>query len=219
MASQKKHPRKNIPKTWAYTNQLLFLKELSRLQKLHFPQKTIWTDIFDWVWRKIFCRLLSWCLFSLGQGENTSGKNAAETQSQTYSVADLHLNRQSWHVSQYSEFSHNKQEERFDDIKNRFNRYGGQASSHTTEKNISNVWTVGQFDIGQLRCGNSPVQHFGSSKLSDKQDVGPARRAHVNGRIDMPINAQKSLETIFIQKFLKVENQKWLRFCTKTNMK
>ena len=73
---------------------------------------------------------------------------------------------------------------------------------------MSNVWTVGQFDIGQLRCGNSPVQHFGSSKLSDKQDVGPARRAHVNGRIDMPINAQKSLETIFIQKFLKVENQK-----------
>ena len=76
------------------------------------------------------------------------------------------------------------------------------------KKNISNVWTVGQFDIGQLRCGSSPVQHFESSKLSDKQDVGPARRAHVNGRIDMPINAQKSLETIFIQEFLKVENQK-----------
>ena len=65
-----------------------------------------------------------------------------------------------------------------------------------------------EFDIGQLRCGSSPAQHFGSSKLSDKQDVEPARRAHVHGRIDMPINAQKSLETIFIQEFLKVENQK-----------
>ena len=37
--SQKKHPRKNFPKTRVYTNHLIFLKELSRLQKLHFPLK------------------------------------------------------------------------------------------------------------------------------------------------------------------------------------
>ena len=36
--SQKKHPRKNFPKTRVYTNDLIFLK-LSRLQKLHFPLK------------------------------------------------------------------------------------------------------------------------------------------------------------------------------------
>ena len=33
---------------------------------------------------------------------------------------------------------------------------------------ISTVWVVGQFDIGQLGCGTSLVQHFGSSKFWDK---------------------------------------------------
>ena len=35
-------------------------------------------------------------------------------------------------------------------------------------KNISPIWIVEQFDIGQLRCGTSLVQHFRSSKFSDK---------------------------------------------------
>ena len=52
--------------------------------------------------------------------------------------------------------------------KNSCNRYGGQADSRTSEKNISTVWVVGQFDIGQLGCGTSLVQHFGSSKFWDK---------------------------------------------------
>ena len=52
--------------------------------------------------------------------------------------------------------------------KNKFNRYGGQASSRTSEKNISIIWRVRQFDIGQLGCGTSLAQHFGSSKSSDK---------------------------------------------------
>ena len=52
--------------------------------------------------------------------------------------------------------------------KNRFNRYGGQAGSLTSEKNISTVWIVGKFDIGQLECWTSLVQHLGSSKFSDK---------------------------------------------------
>ena len=52
--------------------------------------------------------------------------------------------------------------------KNRFNRYGGQTCSRTSEKNISNVWIMGKFDIGELGCWTSLVQHFGNSKFSDK---------------------------------------------------
>ena len=52
--------------------------------------------------------------------------------------------------------------------KNRFNSYGGQGDSRKSEENISTVWLVAQFDIGQLRSGTSFVQHFGSSKFSDK---------------------------------------------------
>ena len=36
------------------------------------------------------------------------------------------------------------------------------------KKNISTVWNMGQFDIGQLGCETSLVQHFGSSKFSNK---------------------------------------------------
>ena len=41
---------------------------------------------------------------------------------------------------------------------------------------VNNIYRsiVGQFDIGQLGYGTSLVQHFGSSKYSDKQDVEPA---------------------------------------------
>ena len=35
----------------------------------------------DWVWGNIFCRLFSWCLFFLDQGESYTGKKLAETQS------------------------------------------------------------------------------------------------------------------------------------------
>ena len=61
---------------------------------------------------------------------------------------------------------------------------------------------MGQFDIGQLGCGTSLVQHFGSSKYSDKWDVGPATWAHINDYID----ACKCTE-IFFQQFQKIENQ------------
>ena len=36
------------------------------------------------------------------------------------------------------------------------------------------MWNVAQFDIRQLGCWASLVQHFGSPTFSDKQDVGPA---------------------------------------------
>ena len=39
IASQKKHPRKNLPKILVYTNHVIFLKELSRLQVLYFLLK------------------------------------------------------------------------------------------------------------------------------------------------------------------------------------
>ena len=68
--------------------------------------------------------------------------------------------------------------------KNKFNRYGGQVGSRTSGKNIPTVWIVGQFDMGELGCGTSFFQHFGSSKFSDKYDAGPATWAHVNGYID-----------------------------------
>ena len=47
--------------------------------------------------------------------------------------------------------------------KNKFNRYGGQARSSTSEKNISTVLIVGKFAIEQLGCWTSLFQHFGSS--------------------------------------------------------
>ena len=67
---------------------------------------------------------------------------------------------------------------------NRFNRYGGQAGSRISEKNISTVWIVRKFNIGQLGCWTSLVQNFGSLKFLNKQDVGPATWTHINGCID-----------------------------------
>ena len=90
--------------------------------------------------------------------------------------------------------------------KNKFNGYGGQMGSRTSGKNISTVWIVGQFDMGELECRTSFVQHFRSLKFSDKYDARPAIWAHVNGYIEA-VNVQKSLETIFIQEFLNAENQ------------
>ena len=53
-------------------------------------------------------------------------------------------------------------------LKNRFNRYGTQVGSRTSQKTVSTVWNVEKFDIRQLGCGTSLVQHFRSSKFSDK---------------------------------------------------
>ena len=67
--------------------------------------------------------------------------------------------------------------------KNKFNKYSGQVVSHTSGKNISTVWIVGQFDMGELGCGTSFSRHFRSLKFSDKYDAAPATWAHVNGFI------------------------------------
>ena len=39
ISSQKKNPRKNLPKILIYTNHVIFMKELSRLQILYFLLK------------------------------------------------------------------------------------------------------------------------------------------------------------------------------------
>ena len=39
IASQKKHPKENLPKIWVYMNHAIFLNELSRLQK--FSENTL----------------------------------------------------------------------------------------------------------------------------------------------------------------------------------
>ena len=52
--------------------------------------------------------------------------------------------------------------------KNKFSRYDGQVGSRTSEKNISTIWNLEQFDAGQLGCGISLFQYFGSSKLLAK---------------------------------------------------
>ena len=118
---------------------------------------------------------------------------------QNIDVADLHLNRQSWYVIQYSKFNHGKTRKRFEDIRN---NYGRQVDSRTSKKNISTVWNMEQFDMGQVGCRTSLVQPFGNLKFSDMQSVGRVTWAHINGHID----ACKCTE-IFIQQFLKVENQ------------
>ena len=81
-------------------------------------------------------------------------------------------------------------------------RYDRQVGSRASKRNISVVWNMGQFVIGQFWCRTSLAQHFGSLKLSDMKDVGPTTWAHINGYID----ACKCTE-IFIQQYLKVENQ------------
>ena len=71
--SQKKHPKKNLPKTWAYKNHSIFLKDLLGLENCIFPWRTIWTDIFDWVCGNTFLQAF-WPLSFLGQWKNTQWK-------------------------------------------------------------------------------------------------------------------------------------------------
>ena len=53
----------------------------------------------------------------------------------------------------------------FEDIKN---RYGRQVGSRTSKKIYRpSVGHVGQFDIGEVGCGTSLAQLFGSLKFSD----------------------------------------------------
>ena len=55
---------------------------------------------------------------------------------------------------------------------NKFNRYGGQGGSRPSGKNISTVWIVAQFDMGELGCGTSSsniseVQNFQTIMMQD----------------------------------------------------
>ena len=140
----------------------------------------------DWAWGNIFCWLFSRCLFFLFQGENYTGKKLAEPQSVKIQVNSREIQfrkkvgkmkqkvdtrrliPKSGKVDMLSITQNSatgKHGKRFEDIKI---SYGWQVGSHTSSKNISNVWNVGQVDIGQLWYGTSLVQYFGSSKFSDK---------------------------------------------------
>ena len=125
-------------------------------------------------------------LFYLSQGEYTPRKNPGGTQSMKIQVkpgeipvrknvgknmqnVDLQLNRQDVkllaNVQKLIIINKGKD---LKISKNRFNRFGGQAGSRTSEKIISIVWIVRKFDIGHLGFWTSLVQHFGSLKFLDK---------------------------------------------------
>ena len=93
-----------------------------------------------------------------------------------------------------------KHRKRFEDIKN---RYGRQVGSRANKKNISTVWNMGQFDIGQLGCRTSLVQHFRSLNFSGMYDVGPATWTHINGYIDV-CKLQKSSFNSFLRLRIKM---------------
>ena len=141
-------------------------------------------------------------LFYSGQGENTPGKNLAEAQSIKIqlksgeipvlinlgkiiqNVDSRSLTPKSANLTCYPTLKTINTGKDLKISKNKFNRYGGQVGSRTSGKNIPTVWVVGQFDMGELGCGISFFQHFGSSNFSDKYDAGRATWAHVNGYID-----------------------------------
>ena len=82
IVSQKKHPWKNLPKTWVYMNHSIILKKESvakitfSLEKLYYGRISL-TKFGG----TFLCRLFSRCLFFLYQGENTSRKTPSVTQS------------------------------------------------------------------------------------------------------------------------------------------
>ena len=176
-------PRKNTQGNTSIKHEFLriiwfFWKNYLGYKNWIFPWKTIWTYICYWGWGTF-----SWGLFfpmsfflklSKKYTRKKPWKNSEESQKKyqptrtleklckTQAVADLHLNWQSCHVIQYSKFCHNKHSKRFEVSKNKFQRNDGQVGSRISVKIIPTVWNVEQFDIGQLGCGTSLVQHFGS---------------------------------------------------------
>ena len=129
------YTRKNLPEILVYQIMWFFWRSYRGCKNCILPWKSIWADIIDWFWRNIFCQFFSVSFF-LGQGQNTSGKkpyrnpvngNSSKVRRNTSprerwknyakTQADLHLKRQSWHVSWYLQFNHSKQRERFEDIK------------------------------------------------------------------------------------------------------
>ena len=105
-----------------------------------FAWKTIWMDTFDWIWGNISLRAIFPVSSFLRLGRKYTTEKPHRTsvnvnsskvrrnnspqkrwenyakcrKSQTY----LHLNRQSWHDTQYSKFNNNWRGKGFEDIKN-----------------------------------------------------------------------------------------------------
>ena len=125
------------------TNHVIFLKELSRLQKLHFLLKKYMDGYFWLSLEEHFFAGFFPGLFFSAKEKILSEKNPAETQSMKIQVKSgkipvcknvgkimqnlgkrrLTPKSAKLTVSQYSKFNHNKQG------KSRFNRHGGQTGS------------------------------------------------------------------------------------------
>ena len=186
--------------------------------------------------RTFFAGFFQVSLFFWDQGENTPGKNFPETQSVKIELKSgeipvlKNLGKIIWNVDSRSltpksaKLAYHQILKIINTIKdlkiskNKFNRYGGQVGSRTSWKNISTVWIVGQFDMGELGCGTSFFQHFGSSKFSDKYDAGPATWAHVNGYIDA-CKCTEIFRNNLHSRVSKGWESKWLKLFTKANMK
>ena len=176
----------SLPRIWVYTKHVISLKELSRLQSLHFPLKE-YMDRYFWLsLDEQFCRLFSQSFF---QRENTPRKNPTETQSMKIQVksGEIPVRKKVGKIMQkvssrrltlkstelllantQNSIIINKGKD-LKISKNRFNRYGGQVRSSTSKKiYISTVWVVGKFGTEQLGCRTSLFQYFRSSKFSDK---------------------------------------------------
>ena len=92
IVSQKKHPRKYLPKTWAYTNHSIFLKDLSGLQKLHLPLED-YMDGYFWLslGKHIFADFCQVPFFRRPR-RKVIGKNPAETQSMKIQLNSREIN-------------------------------------------------------------------------------------------------------------------------------
>ena len=180
IASQKKHPRKNL-RIWVYTNHMIFLKELSRLQKLHFPVKG-YTEGYFWLSLEEHLLQASFPVFfsrrkytAKNPHRNSVNENSSKVRRNTSPQERWknYAKRRQWQtytkigkVNMLANTQNSIIINRGKDLKiskNKFNRYGGQARSSTSEKNISTVLIVGKFAIEQLGCWTSLFQHFGSS--------------------------------------------------------
>ena len=189
VATQKKHPRTNHPKIWVYTNHLIFLKELSTLQNLHFPLKDYMNGYFWLSLEEHFLQAFFPVSFFLRQKRkytakkprrNTVYENSTKVRRNTspqerwknygkhgQSLTNIVIGKVEMLANTQNSIIINKGKD-LKISKSRLTRCGVKAVYRANEKSSSTIWIVGEFDIGQLRCGTSLVQYFGSLKFPDK---------------------------------------------------
>ena len=214
-----------------------FSKGVIGFAKIAFSlERLYWMIIRTKSGRTFFAGFFQVSLFFWDQGENTPGKNFPETQSikiefKSGEIPVLNnLGKIIWNVDSCSltpksaKLACHQMLKIINTVKDlkiskkKFNRYSGQVGSRTSWKNISTVWIVGQFDMGELGCGTSFFQYFGSSTFSHKYDAGAATKVHVNGSIDA-CKYTEIFRNILRSRVSKGWESKWLKLFTKANMK